>query len=519
MTTLANEISLKQEDLDLLCEIATSISSIHNLDEMLCDVLLKIKGAFNIDGASIALHDFRQKEFYFIRTVEEQRNDTLKHSDKMRFPDSYGVAGWVLKTEESVLIDDVSQDKRFVNKLDIQKNMPIHSMICVPLKSRKRLLGILYALNNQAGSFTEKSLRLLEILSSTIAVTIENAQFYGDLQLHVKTLETENIHLKTKQQDHFDKQGIIGSSVALQRVFALMDKVVTTTTSVLIQGETGTGKELIAKAIHYNGILKNKPFMAENCAALSENLLESELFGHVKGAFTGAVSEKKGLFELANGGTVFLDEIADMSVAMQSKLLRVLQEGQVRPVGGSTCRQVDFRLISAANRDLFEEMNKGNFREDLFYRIQAFPIVIPPLRERKEDIILLATHFLQKYAAKFNRPVVRLTPGALDMLMRHDWPGNIRELEHEIERALTLADEGEDITTSYLSERVREKYYQNDQELELSTSLPAAIARLERQMVANALSKTGGNRSRAARLIGLTRQGLLNKIARYNIKL
>ncbi|MEA2109788.1 MAG: sigma 54-interacting transcriptional regulator [Pseudomonadota bacterium] len=518
MTEFANEISLKKEDFDLLYEISTSISAIHNLDEMLRDVLLKIKDAFHIDGASIALHDHLQKEFYFIQTVEEQINDSLKHSNDMRFSDSYGVAGWVFKSQESVLIEDVSQDKRFTNELDIQKNMATHSMICVPLKSRRRLLGILYVLNDQAGSLTEKTLRLLEILSSTIAVAIENAQLYGDLQLHAKTLESENIHLKTKQQDHFNKQGIIGSSVALQRVFTLMSKVVTTTTSVLIQGETGTGKELIAKAIHYNGILKNKPFMAENCAALSENLLESELFGHVKGAFTGAVSEKKGLFELANGGTVFLDEIADMPVAMQSKLLRVLQERQVRPVGGSTYRQVDFRFISAANRDLFEEVKKGNFREDLFYRIQAFPIVLPPLRERKEDIILLASHFLKKYAAKFNRPVVRLTPGTLNILMQHVWPGNIRELEHEIERALTLADESEDITAAYLSERVRGVHYPADQELESSSSLPDAVTRLERQMIIDALGQTGGNRSRAARLIGLTRQGLLNKINRYKIE-
>ncbi len=519
MAGFTNHISLHKEDLNLIYEVATSIHAIHDLNEMLHDVLLKIKDVFHIDGASIALHDRQRKEFYFIRTVEKQEDITQKHIDQKHFPDNYGIAGWVLKTKKSILIEDVSRDNRFTNKLDMQQEMTIHSMICVPLETRKGLLGLLYALNKQDGTFCEKDLRLLEILSSTIAVAIENARLYGDLQRHVKSLEKENIRLKTELRNRYNKQGIIGSSTALQRVFALLDKVVATTTTVLIQGETGTGKELIAKAIHYNGPLRNKPFMAENCAALSENLLESELFGHVKGAFTGAVNEKKGLFEMARGGTIFLDEIADMPTAMQTKLLRVLQEGQVRPVGGSASRRVDFRLITAANRDLYEEVKKGGFREDLFYRIQVFPIVLPPLRERKEDIALLTAHFLKKYATKFKRPVVRLTPGAMDRLMQHDWPGNIRELEHEIERALTLAGKDEDITASYLSERVRGVSSQTDPQLEVSTSLSAAVSRLERRMVVDALNQTGGNRSQAARLLGLTRQGLLNKIARYNIEL
>jgi len=519
MTALTNGISLKKEDLKLLYEVATSIHAIHDLDEMLRDVLLKIKDVFRIAGASIALHDRRQKEFYFIRTAEEQQGSAGGNPEKMRFPDHYGVAGWVLKTKESILITDVSRDERFTNQLDLQQHLAIHSMICVPLETRKGLLGILYALNKKDAEFTEKDLRLLEILSSTIAVAIENARLYGDLQHHASILASENLRLKTELQDHYNQQGIIGSSAALQQVFALINKVASTTTTVLIQGETGTGKELVAKAIHYSGMLKNKPFIAENCAALAENLLESELFGHVKGAFTGAVSEKKGLFELARGGTVFLDEIGDMPVTMQTKLLRVLQESQVRPVGGSSYRRVDFRLITATNRDLQAEVKKGNFREDLFYRIQAFPILVPPLRKRKEDIAPLAAHFLDQYAHKFNRPPARLSPAALELLLQYDWPGNIRELEHEIERALTLAGEGEDIIPAYLSERIQGNGNHNGLDGEMSTSLPAAVVRLERRLVINALKQTGGNRSRAAALLGLTRQGLLNKIARYHIKM
>ena len=378
---------------------------------------------------------------------------------------------------------------------------------------------MLYALNKQFTEFDEKDLRLLEILSGPIAVSIENARLYGEIQQYATSLEKENLRLKTECQARFNVQGIIGSSTAMQRVFALLDKVIGTGTTVLIQGETGTGKELLAKVIHYNGPQKDKPFVAENCGGLSENLLESEIFGHVKGAFTGAIADKKGLFELANGGTVFLDEISDMPYAMQTKLLRVLQDGQIRPVGGSAYRRVEFRLISSTNRDLLQEVKTGKFREDLFYRIQVFPIVLPPLRERKEDIPLLAAHFLEEHAARLDRPVARLRPAALDILMRFDWPGNVRELQNEIERALTLAGNDGEITEAYLSDRIKQFADYGGPSGAVSATIQQATARMERKMVKDALRQSGGNRSQAARMLGLTRQGLLNKIRRYEIEL
>jgi Nif-specific regulatory protein len=514
-----NEVFLKEEDLDLLYEISASIHSIHDLDEMLRNVLLKIKEVFQIEGASIALHDADCKEFYFIRTVEEQRNGTRQGMDEMRFPDSYGIAGWVLREKEPALIPDVSKDKRFTKQLGIQQNLDIRSMICVPLKTRKGVIGVLYALNKQVAEFTSKDMRLLEILSGTIAVSIENARLYGEMKQYASSLEKENLRLKSECQMRFNLQGIIGSSAAMQRVFTMLKKVIGTDTTVLIHGETGTGKELFAKVIHYNGPMKDKPFVTENCGALSESLLESELFGHVKGAFTGAIADKKGLFELAEGGTVFLDEISDMPHTMQTKLLRVLQEGQIRPVGGSQYRQVNFRLISSSNRDLYKEVKKGVFRKDLFYRIQVFPIVLPPLRERKEDIPLLTMHFFEQFAAKLDRSAARLTPDALEILMQFDWPGNVRELENEIERALTLAGDDGEIKEEYLSERIKgsaDHGVSSDQD---PVTIQEATARVERKMVTDELRRTGGNRSQAARILGLTRQGLLNKIARYEIKL
>lgn len=519
MAEINPEVSLNKADLDLLYEVSTAIHSIHDLDEMLRNVLAKVKDVFRIDGASIALHDRKRKELYFIQTVEELREGVPQKLAEMRFPDDYGVAGWVLREQQSVLIPDVSKDKRFTKKLDLQQKLDTRSMICVPLKTRKKMMGVLYAINKHVAEFSPKDLRLLEILSVIIAVSIENARLYGEVQQYASSLEKENYRLKTECQTRFNVQGIIGSSAAMHRVFALLDKVIDTDTAVLIQGETGTGKELLAKIIHYNGPLKNKPFVAENCGALSENLLESEIFGHVKGAFTGAIADKKGLFEMANGGTVFLDEISDTPFAMQTKLLRVLQENQIRPVGGSRYQRVDFRLISSSNRDLYEQVKERKFREDLFYRIQVFPIVIPPLRERKEDIPLLATHFLEEHAARLDRPVARLTPGALETLMQFDWPGNVRELENEIERALTLAGGATEITEEYLSGRIKASADYSGTFDTTRATIKEATAQVERQMVLDALRKTDGNRSQAARELGLTRQGLLNKIRRYEIKL
>lgn len=351
-----------------------------------------------------------------------------------------------------------------------------------------------------------------------MAIAIENARLYGDLKDYAGRLEVENRNLRTEAQERYNRQGMIGHSPPIRRIFNLVDKLIETPTSVLIQGETGTGKELVARVIHFNGPLKDKPFVVENCGALSENLLESELFGHVRGAFTGAVADKKGLFECGHGGTVFLDEIGEMSTAMQVKLLRVLQEGQLRPVGGNQTIEVDFRFIASTNRDLAQEVKSGTFREDLYYRINVFPIRMPPLRERREDVPLLADHFLQKMADKLNRPKAHITPRAMALMTSYDWPGNVRELENEIQRALTLAWGAGKIDESSLSAKLQspaESYYPVGS---TGLTLKEATQQMEQHMIRHALKNTHGNRTRAAKLLGLTRQGLLNKINRYQIK-
>lgn len=515
---MAEEFYLKEQELALFGEVIASFHRITDLDEMLATIFTKIKPIFNIEGASIALHDAATKEFYFYRTIEQEGAQKNPQPPVFRFPDNQGIAGWVRESGEATLINDIGGDERVLNINADSADFVTRSMICVPLKSRKGFLGVFYALNKTSGEFTTKDLKLLEILSGSVTASLENAQLYGELTDHLESLERQKRTLLSQMQAKTGFKEIIGSSPPMHHLFELMQKVIDVPTTVLIQGETGTGKELIAKVIHYNGPLKDKPFIAENCAALPETLLESELFGHVRGAFTGAVSDKKGLFELADGGTIFLDEIGEISLPMQVKLLRVLQEGEFRPVGGHKTVRVDVRLLASTNRNLAEESSRGAFREDLYYRINVFQVTPPPLRERKDDILSLANHFLLKFSTRYHKPVPQITPQTLDLLMRYDWPGNVRELENEMERAITMAAGGDLIRPELLSDKLRPAG------ISFAGAGPApngtlkeAVHRIERQMIEEALTASGGNRSQAAKALGLSRQGLLNKISAYDI--
>lgn len=513
--------SCSEKEFSLFCEVITSFHTIRNMDDMLVAIFHKISSVIDIQGASIALHDPANKEFYFIRTIEKGKSRGESDNHFLRFPDNIGVAGWVMTNNRAAIINDVSEDHRFYNGLDCKEDFITQSMICVPLRTRKGFLGVLYALNKESGAFTEREEKILEIFSGTIAVSLENARLYGELKDHVHALEREKRILVSQVRAKSGFNEIIGSSLPMRRMFDLMEKVLDTTTTVLIQGETGTGKELIAKVIHYNGPLKKRPFVAENCAALPENLLESELFGHVRGAFTGAISNKKGLFEIADGGTIFLDEIGEMSPLMQVKLLRVLQEGEFRPVGSSRNQQVNVRVIASTNRDLSEEIKKGQFREDLYYRINVFQITPPPLRQRKDDILSIANHFLEKYSIKNNKQVPTLTPQALDLLMRFNWPGNVRELENEMERAQAMVRGGKTISCEFLSDKIKRLGDGHDPggaEGHAGT-LKEAVRRVERHMIHEAFESSGGNQTKAAKVLGLSRQGLLNKVAAYNIQI
>lgn len=343
------------------------------------------------------------------------------------------------------------------------------------------------------------------------------AQEVVTLHLEISSREDRISELNKELGSRYKYDNMIGKSKPMQEMYGLLDKIKSAESTVLITGENGTGKELIAKAIHYNSVRKDKPFIIQNCSAFNDNLLESELFGHIKGSFTGAVKDKKGLFEMAHKGTFFLDEIGDTSPSMQVKLLRVLQEGTFTPVGATEPRRVDVRVIAATNRDLKDMVEKGSFREDLYYRLNVIHLRVPPLRERKEDIPLLIEYFLDK-AAKEGHPRKIVTKRAIEKLYDHTWPGNIRELQNEIERLIVIAGSETKITAEMLSGRIMEDAHKGKvQGTRIHGKLKDSLEELERDMIKDGLRRTGWNKSKLAKELGISRAGLIMKVEKYGL--
>lgn len=334
-------------------------------------------------------------------------------------------------------------------------------------------------------------------------------------------LLSENVYLRKQLQERFQFKNIIGSSPAMQRIFERMQRIIKTDSTVLILGESGTGKELVARALHHNGRRSGRPFIAVNCGAIPETLLESELFGYTKGAFTGAVRDKIGKFEAANHGTIFLDEIGTMPMHLQSKLLRVLQEQEVERVGATKPIKLDVRVISATNADLEEQVRQGSFREDLYYRLNVIPLPLPPLRERREDLLPLVSHFLDKFCHLMNRPVMTLSKPALDALERYRWPGNVRELENVVERMVALTEQDLIVPDNLPAEITEMAGRPKGVCLDLSPDgidMPAAIEDLERKMICKALQMSDGVKAKAAALLGLNRTTLVEKMKRLGVR-
>ncbi len=346
----------------------------------------------------------------------------------------------------------------------------------------------------------------------------ENEELQERLRLTNEQLAAEKEVLQQQVEKHLDLGNFIGNSSKMLHIFKLVKKVKDTPTTVLLLGETGTGKELLAKIIHFNSNRKEKMFTAQNCGAIPDTLLQSELFGHVKGSFTGAIKDKKGLFETADNGTVFLDEIGDTSPALQLGLLRVLQEGEIKAVGSENTKKIDVRVIAATNKDLAEEVKAGRFREDLYYRLSVFPIILPPLRERREDIPDLVQFFIKKYSSRINKKLNRINPDTLKILQYADYPGNIRELENELERMVTLADDASHIDNELLSPRFIEQGRDTADIFAKENDLKKAVEQLERNMIRRALKQTTGNILRSAEILNISRVGLHKMLKRHQIE-
>jgi Nif-specific regulatory protein len=497
------------EKLSAILAICQRMNSERDLGALLDLIAREAINLLNCDRASIFLLDRDKNELW--------SKVALGSDQILRFDAGMGIAGYAVRTGEVVNVEDAYHDARFYNTIDQQSGYRTHNVLAVAVRNeRGEIIGAFEALNKKNGAFHTRDEDSLMALASHAAIAIETAQLVGDLRRSQDELAEQNGHLRREVESRYSTHGIICAGTRMQQVVRLVERIRDSTVSVLITGESGTGKELAAKAIHYTSPRSRKPFVALNCAALPESLVESELFGIERGVATG-VQPRIGQFQIADGGTLFLDEIGDLSLPAQAKILRVLQERVLERVGGRTAIPVDVRVLAATNKDLSAEIAKGNFREDLFYRLNVIHIHMPPLREIREEIPLLANHFLKDYCKEIARPAMQFSPEVLRRLLAADWPGNVRQLRNEVLR-LAACTPGVLIVEDDLWDAIPTPGRdQPSGAAAPQTALKKAVEELERRMIAEALAGTRNNQLQAARILGLSRQGLINKMKRYAI--
>ncbi len=427
-----------------------------------------------------------------------------------------GIIGKVIETGKPKIVPRISKDPLFLNKTAAHDNDENEfSFICIPVKKKDKIIGAISADRYFDGKeFLKNGEKILSVVATMIAPNLVNLD---NSRLEKTLLNQENLRLKTELKTKFKFSNIIGNSNKMREVMQMISQVSRSNATVLIRGESGTGKELVANSIHYNSHRNKNPFIKLNCAAIPKNLIESELFGHTKGAFTGAFASKKGKFEIADKGTLFLDEIGNMDLSVQVKLLRFLQEKEFEPVGGIKKIKTDIRIIAATNSNLEEMVQKGLFRNDLYFRLNVFPIYLPLLRMRKTDIILLADHFLEKYVKEHEKSIKRFSTPAIDMMMTYHWPGNVRELENCIERAVILCND-EAVHSFHLppSLQIENKSLKKEKYL-IDQPFNRSIAEFEKKILIDSLKRTKGNIKNSATRIGLTVRKFSYKAARYKI--
>jgi Nif-specific regulatory protein len=435
-----------------------------------------------------------------------------RSAGRIRYRMGEGITGRVAETKGPAIVPRVSGEPAFLHRAVPRGDRTEETtFLCVPILLEGVTAGTLaIELAVAPERDTERMIKVLRIAAGMISQSLRIQRL---VDAERQRLVEENTQLRQELRERYEFTNIVGNSGPMRQVYEQVAQVVGTNTTVLIRGESGTGKELIAHALHHHSARADKPFIRVNCAALPETLVESELFGYERGAFTGAQARRKGRFEQADGGTLFLDEIGELSLSTQVKLLRVLQEREFERLGGTGTVRVDVRLITATNKDLEKALADGTFREDLYYRLNVFTIYVPPLRERKSDVLLLADHFVEKYARLHNRSIKRISTPAIDMMMSYHWPGNVRELENTVERAVLVAD-GDVIHGHHLSPILQTAEASGTV---VSRSLGEAVAAFESNLIQDALKSTRGNRARAARLLNTTERILSYKVRRYGI--
>ncbi len=532
------EALLEERDTLLrMMEINKLINSEHELRKLL-EVIMDT--VVELAGAERGFLILREKDALAIKVARNFDREAIR---KPEFKISHSIAEEVLRTGKPILSADALNDPGLPSAGSVT-DLKLRSLLCLPFRSRDQILGCVYMDNRfETGIFVESDLPMLQGFADQAAIAIENARLFEENERRRQEIERLNAQLKEKVEKQFveltkatqdvlsarrdvalkhDYSAIVGKSRAMQEVFYLLDKVIDTDEPVFIHGESGTGKELVARAIHLNSKrAKAGRFVSENCSAIPDTLLESELFGHEKGAFTGAIATKPGLFEVAHRGSLFLDEIGDMSPDMQKMVLRAIQEGEIRRVGGKEIIGVDVRFISASNRDLKELIKSGEFREDLYYRLNVVQINLPPLRDRREDIPLLVDAFLDRIAREQESPKKSLDESALWYLQNYSWPGNVRELENEIRRAVALSEE--QILPEHWKEEIRARdivrpAIRIPTGSALKDIVKEAIEDVERRVIVKVLQQTGWKKSEAARLLGISRPTLDAKIEAYTLE-
>lgn len=496
-------------ELSLLFDISTKLSDTLDLKAALKPILRMTAEHMEIPRGTLTILNRNRGEI----VIEEAYGLRPEEQAKGKYHIGEGITGKVIDTGKAIVVPRISEEPLFLDRTGSREHLDKSDIafICVPIRNGSETIGALSADRpSQEGSALESDIRLLTIIASTISQAVRLRQL---AQEEMEKIIQENKRLQNQLKDRYRPKAIVGNSKIMNTVYSLIETVAKTNTTVLILGESGVGKERVAHAIHYGSARADKPFVRVNCAALPESLIESELFGHEKGAFTGATMARKGRFEMADKGTIFLDEIGELSPAVQTKLLRVIQEKEFERIGGNATLKSDVRIVAATNRDLAVSIREGKFREDLYYRLNIFPIVVPPLRERRTDIMLLADYFVQKYAKEHGKKIDSISTSATDKLMNYHWPGNVRELENCIERAVILCADG-NIRSHHLPPNLQAA---DAAAHDRPGTFKGTMAGMEKEMIIDELRRSRGNMAKAARVLGLTERMIGLRVARYGI--
>jgi len=507
----------KIQELTALYEISHSMASILDFKSVLNQVLDILAKELSMNRGTVTILDQKTGQL----SIEAAHGLTKEEISRGKYKIGEGITGKVVEKGEPMIIPDIGKEPLFLNRTKARGDVKRQniSFICVPIKLKGETLGVLSVdrLFKDSDISFEEDVRILSAAASLIG---QNLKLHQMIEKEKEDLLEENRELQSELKGKYKLDNIVGSSKSMVEVYKSVQRVAPSRTTVMIRGESGTGKELIARAVHYNSPRSEKPFIKVSCAALPETLLESELFGHEKGSYTGASEMVKGRFELADGGTLFLDEIGDISPATQVKLLRVLQEKKFERVGGTKTLSVDVRIIAATNRNLEKAISEGKFREDLYYRLNVVPVFLPSLRDRKEDVPLLLNHFLEKYNEE-NKTHLKMAPDVVTRLMGYHWPGNVRELENTVERMAVMAKGNlltvEDVPLPLgLPGQAQPPVAAEGMGFSQAVS-GATLTEMEKMKVMEAMERCGGVQAKACKLLGITPRQLGYKLKKYKI--